>query len=77
MPENRHENAAASWAEAVQADAATAHSIDDYRARAAILRGLAADAPDLDVRTHLLMTAAQFDRLADYAAASGSRARVA
>lgn len=70
MLENRHKNAAASWAETVQADAAAAHSIEEYRARAAILRGLAADAPDSEVRTHLLLTAAQFDRLADYAAAS-------
>jgi hypothetical protein len=77
MSENRHENAATSWAEAVQVDAAVARSINKYRTCAAILRGLAADAPDSEVRIHLLMTAAQFDRLADYAAASGSHPHAA
>ena len=45
------------------------NSTQDYRERAKRLRALAADSSDPEIRTYLLTTAAQFDRLADYAAA--------
>jgi hypothetical protein len=38
---------------------------------------LAADSPDPQIRAFLLTTAAQFDRLADYAAASAAPTHVA
>jgi hypothetical protein len=48
----------------------------DYRERVTRLRALAADSPNPQIRAYLLTTAAQFDRLADYAAASVSSASI-
>jgi hypothetical protein len=48
------------------------YTAQDYRERAKRLRALAADSSDPEIRTYLLTTAAQFDRLADYAAASAT-----
>lgn len=70
MSQSRQQNAGF----ARRGDALTptpAHSTEDYRARAAKLRVLAAESPDPQIRAYLLTTAAQFERLADYAAASG------
>lgn len=53
------------------------HSIHDYRQRAARLRALASESPDAQIRAYLLTTAAQFERLADYAAASGANSDAA
>jgi hypothetical protein len=53
------------------------NSVQDYRERARRLRALAADSSDPEIKTYLLTTAAQFDRLADYAAASATTARTA
>lgn len=69
MPRGCHENAGfARWGDALTPQ--PVHSSDDYRARAARLRVLAAESPDPQIRAYLLTTAAQFARLADYAAAA-------
>lgn len=49
----------------------------DYRARARRLRALAFDSADTQIRAYLLTTAAQFERLADYAAASAATTHAA
>lgn len=77
MPHGRHENAGFEfWGDAAHAtrEPANAHN---YRERATRLRALAADSPDPQIRAYLLTTAAQFDRLADYAAASASTTHAA
>jgi hypothetical protein len=72
MPHGRHQNAAFRfWDDAQRATPEPANS-RAYRERATRLRALAADSPDPQTRAYLLTTAAQFDRLADYAAASVS-----
>jgi hypothetical protein len=77
MPHGRHENARfAFWGDAQRATPEPASS-HDYRERATRLRALAADSPDPQIRAYLLTTAAQFDRLADYAAASASTTHAA
>jgi hypothetical protein len=65
MPYDRHGNAGFMLGEDMLGPA----SAQDYRGRATRLRALAVDSPDMQVRTYLLTTAAQFDRLADYATA--------
>lgn len=73
MSRKRLENAGFPiWGTVAEPSAQPANAIGDYRGRAAKLRALAAESPDLEVRTYLLTTAAQFERLAEYAAASGS-----
>jgi hypothetical protein len=70
MPHGRLENDGFGfWGDAVRAtpEPANAHG---YRERAMRLRALAADSPDPQIRANLLTTAAQYDRLAHYAAAS-------
>jgi hypothetical protein len=70
MPHGYHENAAFRfWGDAQRAAPEPANS-RDYRERATRLRALAADSPDPQIRAYLLTTAAQFDRLADYAAST-------
>ena len=70
MPQSDREKAGFGfWGDAEHA-APEPNSAPDYRERAIRLRALAADASDAEIRTYLLMLAAQFDRLADYAAAS-------
>jgi hypothetical protein len=70
MPHGRHENAGFGfWGDPARAAPEPAKT-QDYRERAARLRALAADSPDPHIRAYLLTTAAQFDRLADYAAAT-------
>lgn len=53
------------------------NSVQDYRERARRLRALAAESSDPEIKTYLLTTAAQFDRLADYAAASATTTHTA
>jgi hypothetical protein len=60
------------WSSAVRAAPQVNDSTHDYRDRAARLRALAAGSLDPQTRAYLLTTAAQFDRLADYAAASAA-----
>jgi hypothetical protein len=77
MPHGCLENAGFGfWADAASAapEPANAH---DYRERATRLRALAADSPDPQIRAYLLTTAAQFDRLARYAATSVSMTNAA
>jgi hypothetical protein len=77
MPYGRHENAGFRfWGDAQRAPSEPT-SVHDYRARASRLRALAADSPDPQIRSYLLTTAAQFDRLADYAASSRSSTHAA
>jgi hypothetical protein len=77
MPHGRHENAGFRfWGDAQRA-MPEPRSSHDYRERATRLRALAADSPDPQIRAYLLTTAAQFDRLADYAATSGSTTHAA
>lgn len=77
MPHGRHENASFGfWGDAARATPEPTSS-QDYRERATRLRALAADSPDSQIRAYLLTTAAQFDRLADYAAASASTTHAA
>jgi hypothetical protein len=77
MPHDRHENAGfAFWGDAGHA-LPERSSPRDYRARAMRLRAIAADSPDPQIRTYLLTTAAQFERLADYAAASAGPTQAA
>jgi hypothetical protein len=69
MTHGRHENAGFGfWGDAERATPEPANSTHDYRERATRLRALAADSSDPQIRAHLLTTAAQFNRLADYAA---------
>jgi len=76
MAYGRHENAGFGfWGGAEHQ--APANSTHDYRDRATRLRALAADSPDPQIRAYLLTTAAQFDRLADYAAASAATTHAA
>jgi hypothetical protein len=78
MTQKRLENASFPvWGEVSSPVASPANAIDGYRARAARLWALAAESSDPEVRTYLLTTAAQFERLADYAAASGSSTHAA
>ncbi len=79
MSQCRHENVPFAFGrDAVpQTPANTTNATDDYRERAARLRALAADSPDPQIRAYLTTTAAQFDRLADYAAASASTTHAA
>jgi hypothetical protein len=78
MSHGRHENAGFGfWGDAERATPEPANSPHDYRARATRLRALAADSPDPQIRAYLLTTAAQFDRLADYAAASAASTHAA
>jgi hypothetical protein len=77
MPHGRHENAEFGfWGDATRAAPKPTNS-HDYRERAIRLRALAADSPDPQIRAYLLTTAAQFDRLADYAAASAGATHAA
>jgi len=77
MTHGRHENAGFGfWADAEPTTAEPTNS-HDYRERAIRLRALAADSPDPQIRAYLLTTAAQFDRLADYAAASAGTTHAA
>ena len=57
------------WGDAEDA-APEPNSAQDYRQRAMRLRVLAEDSSDPEIRADLWTTAAQFDRLAVYAAAS-------
>jgi hypothetical protein len=76
MPQARHENADFGfWGDASRATPGP-NGTQDYRERARRLRALAVDSPDPQIRAYLLTTAAQFDRLADYASAS-ARTRAA
>jgi hypothetical protein len=69
MPHGRHENAAFGfWGDAQSTSLEPNPPARDYRNRAMRPRALAADSPDPQIRAYLLTTAAQFDRLADYAA---------
>jgi len=78
MPQGHHENAGFGfWGDEKPETLAEPNSAQDYRDRAIRLRALAADSPDPQIRTYLLTTAAQFDRLADYAAASTATTRTA
>jgi hypothetical protein len=77
MSQGRHENASFSHDEGARGDPDTTTASHDYRARAARLRVLAARSPDPLIRTYLVTTAAQFERLADYAAAAGARTAAA
>jgi len=81
MSQCRHENAPFDFGrDAVPrtpANTRSANATRDYRERAARLRALAADSPDPQIRAYLTTTAAQFDRLADYAAASASTTHAA
>jgi hypothetical protein len=78
MPQDRLENASFSLAaDAIRSESAAAAAIANYRARAAKLHALAVETLDPEIRRHLLATAAQFDRLADYAAVSGSTTHAA
>jgi hypothetical protein len=70
MPQGDHENAGFGFWGDAESPAPEPNSIRDYRERARRLRALAADTSDAGIRMYLLTTAAQFDRLADYAAAS-------
>lgn len=78
MSQNRLGNAVfPTWGTVAEVEAKPANATHDYRARAAKLWALASESPDPEVRTYLLTTAAQFERLADYAAASGSSTHAA
>jgi hypothetical protein len=78
MPYGRQENAGFGfWGNMELAMPEAANTTNKYRERATRLRALAADSPDAQIRAYLLTTAAQFDRLADYAAASGQPTHVA
>ena len=70
MPQSHRENADFGFWGDAEGAAPEPNSAQDYRARAIRLRALAADSSDPEVRAYLFTTAAQFDRLADYAAAS-------
>ena len=74
MPYGGHENAGFAFAPDATPEP---NSPRDYRARARRLRALAFDSPDAQIRTYLLTTAAQFERLADYAAASAATTHAA
>jgi hypothetical protein len=76
MPYGRHENAAFGFWVDGRATPEPASSLG-YRERATRLRALAADSPDAQIRAYLLTTAAQFDRLADYATTSASTTHAA
>jgi len=70
MSHDDRENAGFSlWGDAERA-APEPNSAQDYRERAMRLRALAEDSSDPEIRAYLWTTAAQFDRLAAYAAAS-------
>lgn len=70
MPQDDHEKAGFGFWGVAERPAPEPNSAQDYRERAKRLRALAEDSSDPEIRTYLLTTAAQFDRLADYAAAS-------
>jgi len=73
MPQNGSEDAGFPVrGEGIDAENRATQAINDYRARASKLRALAIESADPQIRTYLLTTAAQFDSLADYAAASQS-----
>jgi len=76
MSQCRHENVPFDFGRdgVPQTPANTTNATHDYRERAARLRALAADSPDPQIRAYLTTTAAQFDRLADYAASSTTHA---
>ena len=77
MPQRDRENAGFGfWGDAESA-APEPNSARDYRECATRLRALAADTSDPEIRTYFLTTAAQFDRLADYATASAGPTHVA
>jgi len=70
MPHDDHENTGFGfWGDAERA-APEPNSAQDYRERAMRLRALAEDSSNPEIRAYLWTTAAQFDRLAAYAAAS-------
>ncbi len=78
MTHGRHENVGFRfWGDAERATPEPANSTHDYRERAMRLRALATDSPDPQIRAYLLTTAAQFDRLADYPAASAATTHAA
>jgi hypothetical protein len=73
-----HENARFEfWGDDAPASLAEPNSAQDYRERATRLRAIATDSPDPQTRAYLLTTAAEFDRLADYAAASAATTHAA
>jgi hypothetical protein len=78
MTHGRRENAGFGfWGDTERATLEPANSTHDHRDHTTRLRALASDSPDPQIRAYLLTTAAQFDRLADYAAASLSTTHAA
>jgi hypothetical protein len=74
MPYSGHENAGFGYTGDATPEP---NSTRDYRDRARRLRALAADSLDRQIRSYLLTTAAQFERLADYAEASAATTHAA